>query len=569
MMPERVWHKSYAAGVPADIVFEEITMPEVLTRSARRFPDRPALIFLGRTIKFRELEGLVNRFACVLEKLGVKKGDRVATMLPNIPQAVITNFAVLKLGAVTALNNPLYTERELGPQLNDAGARLLVTLDTLLPKALILRNTTGIETIVACHLSDYLPAPLKHLFPFVKRDLYRKVLPERGVHEFRTLMGHQREIPIDSRADWNAVAALLYTGGTTGVSKGVMLTHANISVNVQQLRAWFSHLKDGEERMLAVFPFFHSAGHTLIQYFNVYAGWADVLVPRPETGTVIEMLKKFKPSVIPAVPTIYSGLLQDSRFLDLDLRFVKAFLGGAAPMTVDMMKKLGGLCNAAILDIYGMTETAPLVTCAPWGGRIKPGTVGLPVPGTDMKIVDLEAGNRELPAGEIGEIAFRGPQIMKGYHNQPEETAAVLRAGWMYTGDIGFMDGEGYLTIVDRKKDMIVASGYNVYPKEIDEILLGHPLILEACTIGVPDPYRGETVKACIVPRPGAALGAEEVVAYCRDMLASYKVPKQIEFLAALPKSSVGKVLRRERRELEGAKRAGAETSGNGAEGHM
>ncbi|HPX19363.1 MAG: long-chain fatty acid--CoA ligase [Pseudomonadota bacterium] len=556
---QRVWHKHYNPDVPAELAFDRTTLSEMLSRSAQNFPDVTALIYMGKKICYRELNGLVNRFARALEALGVKKGDTVAVMLPNIPQAVIANYAVFRIGAVAAQNNPLYTERELTYQLADSDAKALVTLDLLLPRAKKIQSETKIETIITCHINDYLPFPKKQLFPYVKKGMYRKVVRQPGVFQFMDLLAQYPGDPMPDKAGWDDVGALLYTGGTTGVSKGVMLTHANMSCNVQQLRWWFPDLKEGCESMMGVFPFFHSAGFTGIQNLCMATASTIVLVPRPEPGIIIELLKKFKPCYLPGVPTIFVALLNDKRFTSMDLTFIKGFIAGAAPLSVETIRELKRLTGGDIINVYGLTEITPMGTASPWKGTIKPGTVGIPLPNTDLKIVDLDDPTKELKQGEAGEILFKGPQVMKGYYKKPEETAAVLRDGWLHTGDIGFLDEDGYLTIVDRKKDMIVASGFNIFPQEVDEVLMEHPRILEACTIGVPDSYRGEAPKSYVVLKDGGTLSAEEIVEFCKKRLAPYKVPRQIEFIDELPKTPVGKILRREVKELDRKKREAGE----------
>ncbi len=561
---ERTWHKSYPAGVPKEIGFERMTMPEALTRAALRFPDVTALIYMGRKISYASLDSLVNRFAKALTAVGVKRGDTVAMLLPNIPQVVIANFAAWRIGAVASQNNPLYTERELTYQLHDADAVVLVTLDLLLPRALKVKPDTKVKHIITCHISDYLPFPKKQLFPFVKKQMFRKVEPMPGVSEFMELVARYDDSPIRDRAGWDEVGTLIYTGGTTGISKGVMLTHANMSCNVQQLRTWFHDLKEGDgSSMLAIFPFFHSAGFTGIQNLTVWGGWTDVLVPRPEPAAIIEQLRKFRPTFVPGVPTIFIALLNNAEFRNMDLRFIKGFVAGAAPLSVETINDLKGLTGGDLINVYGLTEITPMGTVSPWKGEIKPGTVGVPLPSTDLKIVDVDTGTIEMKQGETGEICFRGPQVMKGYYNKPEETANVLKDGWLFTGDIGFLDEDGYLTIVDRKKDMIVASGFNIFPQEIDEILFSHPKVLEACTIGIPDAYRGEAPKSFVVPKPGEQLAREELIAFCKERLTAYKVPKEIEFMTDLPKSAVGKVLRKELREMDRKNREVAAGAGS------
>jgi long-chain acyl-CoA synthetase len=542
---ERIWHKRYPAGVPAEIVFEKITMPEVLTRTASRFPDRVGLLFMGTKITYREMEALVNRFSRALTKLGVRKGDKVAMILPNVPQLVIAEYAAFRIGGVNVMNNPLYTEKELSYQINDSDSTVLVTLDMFFPIARKLQESTTAKTVILCSLADYLPEPLKPMFPPVD------VPAQAGVYRFMDLINAQPDSPVENVPALDDLGALIYTGGTTGVSKGVMLSHANISYNTQQFRSWFPAFKDGEESMLAIFPFFHAAGWTGLQNTSIYAGWTDILVPRPEPDRILDLLEKFRPSLFPGVSTIFVALLNNERFQKMDLSFVKAYLTGSAPMAVDTIRQIKARRDVPMINVYGLTEITPMGTATPWGGDEKPGTVGIPLPNTDLKIVDLEAGKKEMKIGEAGEICFRGPQVMMGYYKKPGETAAVLEDGWLKTGDIGIMDEDGYITIVDRKKDMIIASGFNVYPKEIDELLMTHPKVLEVCTIGVPDAYRGENVKVYVVVKSGQTMTEEEVTSFCRESLAAYKVPKMVRFIDALPKSAVGKILRRELRDLD------------------
>lgn len=340
------------------------------------------------------------------------------------------------------------------------------------------------------------------------------------------------------------------------MSKGVMLSHKNISCNTQQFRAWFPDIKDGEISIVGTFPIFHSAGFTAIQNMMIWSCWEHVMIPRPEPKGLVELLKKCRPQYLPGVPAIFVGLLSNPEFREMDLSFIKGFFSGAAPLAADTIRDLKDLTGATILEVYGMTETTPVATATPWGGAIKPGSVGIPVPDTDVKVVDLESGEAELPVGDTGEIIIKGPQNMMGYYKKPEETACTLRDGWVYTGDIGFFDSDGYLSVVDRKKDMVIASGYNIYPVEIDNILFDHPKILEACAVGIPHEYRGETLKAFIVVNEGETITEEEVIAYCTERLAAYKVPKMIEFIDELPKTAVGKVLRRELRDMEIKKQA-------------
>lgn len=550
-MEERIWHKAYAKGVPRSLDYEEITLHDALERTAKRFPDTVALIMMGKKITYRELNELVNRFANALTVLGIRKGDKVALLLPNIPQVVIASYAVFRLGAVVVMNNPLYTESELEHQLNDSGSRMAIGLDLLTPRMLKLKDKTGIESIIACHIRDYLPFPKKQLFPFVKKQMHRETDPKEGVYDFLDLVKKYPATPPEVSVAFHDLAALLYTGGTTGVSKGVMLTHQNCSVCVQQLKAWVFDAVEGKDRMLGTFPAFHVAGFTTGMNTAVFRGLTYILIPRPEPGIVLEMTRKYRPDWFPCVPTIFVGVLHHPDFSKTDFSCVKGCVSGAAPLPIETINQWQERVGAGIVECYGLTETATLSHANPWRGKTKVGSVGVPVPDTDCRIVDVETGTRDLPQGEAGEILVKGPQVTQGYYHNPAETAQAIRDGWLYTGDIGYMDEEGYLFIVDRKKDMIIAGGYNIYPRDIDEVLYTHPKIQEACAVGLPDPYRGETVKAFIVLKAGETLTEEEVIAFCREKLAAYKVPKLVEFMPELPKSTVGKVLRRKLREME------------------
>ena len=554
-MEERIWHKSYASPVSPSIDYEKITLEQALTRTAQRFPNVIALDMMGKRISYRELEALVNRFAAVLSDLGVAKGDRVAMILPNMPQMIIATYAAWRIGAVVVMNNPLYTERELTHQLGDSESKVAVTFDLLVPRMLSIRKNTGIEKIVACHIRDYLPFPLKQLFPIVKKQMHRPVAPGEDALEFMDLLKAAPEKPAPVDVGFDDLAALLYTGGTTGVSKGVMLTHGNLSINVQQFKALLYDMEEGNERVLGILPFFHSAGFTAGMNTCIYRGFTDVLVPKPDLDIFIKMIKKHRPSIFGGVPTMYVGLLNHPNLPPKpELSFIKGSVSGAAPLALETLKHWEDRVGAQIIEVYGMTEMSPISHANPWGGRTKAGSVGIPFPDTDCRVVDVETGEKEMPVGEPGEILLKGPQQMQGYYKRPDETRDSIRDGWFYTGDIGYMDEDGYLFVVDRTKDMIIAGGFNIYPRDIDEILYEHPKILEACTIGLPDAYRGETVKAFVVLQPGQTMTEKEVMDYCREKLAAYKVPKMVEFTDDLPKSAIGKVLRRELKEKELAK---------------
>jgi long-chain acyl-CoA synthetase len=550
-MEEKVWYKSYVPGVPHHIDFEKLTIPQALSRSAERFGDRNAISYMGRSITFRKLDGLVNSFARALADIGVGPGDKVAIVLPNIPQTIIANMAVYRLGAVVALNNPLYTEHELAYQFNDADAKVAITLSVLVPRITGIMKDTAVEKVISCQINTYLPFPKKQLFPLVKKQMYRKIAADDKVLRFEDMIGRYPSTPVEDRSAWDELSTLIYTGGTTGIAKGVMLSHANISCNVQQFKSWFPDLAEGEEAIMGNFPIFHAAGFTACQNFMLWMGWEHVMIPRPEPKAIVELLKKYRPGFLPGVPSIFVGLLADDEFRKMDLKFIKGFFSGAAPLAADTIRDLKELTGATILEVYGMTETTPIATVTPWGGEIKAGTVGCPLPDTDIRIVDIVEGNKEVPPGETGEVVIGGPQVMMGYYKKPDETRDALRDGRVYTGDIGFFDEDGYLSIVDRKKDMVISAGYNVYPVEVDNVLFDHPKVLEACCVGISDSYRGESLRAFVVVREGETLSSNEVIAFCKERLAAYKVPREVVFLDELPKTVVGKILRRELRELE------------------
>jgi len=548
---KKPWFDFYPEGVPRTIDYEETTLHEAFLRAAKEFPRKPALTFMGKVIDYEELLDLVNRFAASLSEMGVKKGSKVATLLPNLPQMVIAYYAALSLGASMVLNNPLYTDRELEHQLNDSESEFLVTLDLLAPRMIALKPKTGVKEIIICHINDYLPFPKKQLFPIVKKDMFRKIEKQEGVHEFLDLVKKAKPNPPKVKVTFDDIACFQYTGGTTGVSKGVLLTHGNLSKNVQQIIAWFPEFNPGEEVELGVLPFFHSFGMTTVMNLSLWNAWNIILIPRPEPQAILEALDAYKPTFMPAVPTMYVGMLRHPDFKKYDVTSLKGCFSGAAPLPMEVIREFEEATGSQICEAYGLSETSPAATINPFGGQTKVGSIGLPIPDTDLRIVDLETGKKEMPVGESGEVIIKGPQVTSGYYKRPDETKEAVRDGWLYTGDIGMMDEEGYFYIVDRKKDMIIAGGYNIYPRDIDEVLFEHPKVVEACAIGVPHEYRGETVKAYVVLKPGETSTEEEMIAYCKEKLAAYKVPKIIEFIDDLPKSAVGKILRKELRASE------------------
>jgi len=528
-------------------------MANALIDSARDYPNHKAIDFLGRSCSYKELLRQCRKMANALKSLGVAKGDRLAIMLPNCPQAVISYYAGLMAGAVIVQTNPIYTERELHFQLVDSGATVLVTLDLLMSRVNKAIENTAVRHIIVTSLSDELPFPKNILYPIKRRKEYPnlqfkfKSLP--GLQRWASVLKKGEDIPICEEVEADTDLAMIqYTGGTTGRPKGVMLTHANLFANTVQVAVWLYRMERGKERYLAALPLFHVFGLTVLLNQAIYLAGTILLVPRFEPQMVLETIRRCKPTVFPGAPTMYISMLNHSHVTESDLGSVRICVSGAAPLPRDVQEKFEQKSGGRLCEGYGLTEASPVTHCNPvWGFR-KAGTVGVPLPDTEVRIVG-EDSLESLPAGSIGELAIRGPQVMLGYWNRQEETAAVLQDGWLRSGDLGTMDEDGFFTIIDRKKDIILAGGYNVYPREVEEVLFEHPAVKETVVLGVPDPYRGETVKAYIVLKEGWQVSEMQLDRWCRGRLAAYKVPKQFEFRTNLPLSLIGKVLRRKLRE--------------------
>jgi long-chain acyl-CoA synthetase len=556
---EEKWRANYPEDVPRHLEYPDMPVHGLLEEAAREFPDRVATIFIGGKLTYRQLVDKVYRMAAALADLGVKKGDRVAVMLPNCPQMVISYYAISKAGGVVVAMNPLYVERELEHQIKDAGAKIIIGLDLLSQRIMNVREPAGLETCVWTGIKDFLPFPLSALYPLKAKREGNFVQPPSGPahHQFTDLLRRYGPRPPELEFDpAEDLCCLQYTGGTTGVSKGCMLTHRNMVVNATQVHRWYPETRVGQEVIMTVLPLFHSYGMTCCMNLASAIGATMVLQPRFIIEDILKAIDRWKPTLFPGAPTMYIGINNHPDVRKYDLKSVKACLSGSAPLPVEVQKKFEEATGAYLSEGYGLSEASPVTHSNPLFGRRKEGSIGLPLPDTVSKVVDLETGEKEVPVGETGELILKGPQVMKGYWNRPDETAETLRDGWLYTGDIAKMDEDGYTYIVDRKKEMILAGGYNVYPREIEEVLYEHPAVLEAAAIGVPDEYRGETVKVFIVTKPGHQLTAEEVVEYCRGKLARYKVPKYVEFRSELPRTIIGKVLRRVLAEEEQRKRA-------------
>ena len=554
---EKPWLAHYENEVPHTIDYPKIPLHRTLEDSAAKYPNQAAIklvlrymgpLTMGATLTYRQLMDQVNRFAAAMAALGVKKGDRVALMLPNLPQFVISFYGALKLGAIVVNTNPTYTAREIEHQFSDAGAETVVLLSAFYGKLKEAQPNTQIKRVIIADVPDYVPAPFNSM---VKRKLHEDGLmvdvPEgNGVYAFRKLLDAHPEAPPQVAVSHEDTAFFQYTGGTTGVPKAAMLSHFNLVANTVQVRRWMVTLEDGKERVMGAIPFFHVYGMTVAMSLAMYLGAELIVVPNPRPiDGVMKAIDKERATVFPGVPTMYIGIINHPDVGKYDLKSVKACISGAAPLPMDVQTRFGEITGGRLVEGYGLTEAAPVSHCNPIYGQRKAGSIGLPFPDVEAKIMDYDKFV-EKPQGEEGELWLRGPQVMQGYWGRPDETAKTITAdGWLRTGDIARMDSDGYFYIVDRLKDIIIASGFNVVPREVEEVLFEHPKVQEAVVAGVPDAYRGETVKAYVVLRSGEAATADELIAFCAERLAPYKVPKQVEFRSELPKTQVGKFLRR------------------------
>ena len=522
---------------------------EILRQATAEVPDATATVFLGAELTFAEIRKRTDKFATALSRLGIKQHDRIGIQLPNCPQYLIAAFAVLRLGAIVVNVNPLYTARELGVVANDSGMRALIVLDVLAPVAATVRQQiSGLETLIVTSAAEYSPAavPCSEIEGALRLSDMIAGIAETDLPN----------VSIDPEKD---IAVLQYTGGTTGTPKGAMLTHYNIFANVVQAEGWvFRPTRRGENTFLLVIPFFHIYGFTVGMVGGVWHGVRQVLIPKYDVEALLTAIRDYTPTYFPAVPTIYISLLNHPRAKEYGLDRVRAFNSGSAPLPVEIIERFEKVTGGTLCEGYGLSEASPVTHTTASLARRKPGSIGLPIPDTDCKIVDLETGELLMPLGEEGELCIAGPQIMRGYWNHPAETANALRQDeqgriWLYTGDVARMDEDGYFYIVQRKKDMIIVSGFNVYPSEVEGVLYTHPAVLEVAVIGVPDSYRGECVKACIVLKQSANTSVEELKAHCERELAEFKVPRFYEIRESLPKTAVGKILHRMLRE-EGKK---------------
>ncbi len=575
MTDHRSWFASYPPDVPHSLEpYPKESVFALLRNAVAGFPDKPALAFFGAHMTYATLLKEVERFSAVLAGLGVGRGDRVGMILPNCPEYVIAFFACQRLGAVAVGNNPLYTERELQHQITDSGAKVMIVLDQIYHRFGKIRDAAGVQEVIAVKLNHYMPVPIRWLAPLkFKGDARKHGTPLPFVptgHHIRwwaDVMKQAGPAPREATIEdpTTELAALVYTGGTTGLSKGAMLSHSNLVANARQASAWLNVVRQGEDGIVAALPFFHSFG-TLVMDFAITKAAKLVLLPRFEIDMALKAMSKEKPSLFPGVPRMYIALNQDPRTPKHDLASLKACISGAAPLPMAVAKRFEEITGGAkVVEGYGLSECSPVTHANPLVGERKEGSIGMPLPDTDVRLVDLEEPDREVAQGERGEMCIRGPQVMLGYWNRPDESGLMIRDEWLHTGDVAIMDEQGYFSIVDRIKDMILVSGFNVYPTEIEAVLYGHPKILKCAVVGVPDDTTGERMKAFIVLKPGESATADEIVSWCRDPeqgLTGYRVPKDIEFREELPETLIGKVLRRVLQDEEHRKREAAGTAG-------
>jgi long-chain acyl-CoA synthetase len=575
MSEERPWLHSYPSDVPRSLApYPEESVFAMLESSARRFPDRPAIAWFGKHLTYAELLGEVERCSAMLGDLGVGKGDRVALIMPNSPPFTIAFYACMRLGAVAVGNNPIYTTREMRHQLADAETNVVLVADLMYADFAPVFAELGIEHVVVTRLNDYMPLLKKLLAPtlkFKKQQLangkpWPPVAKDAPVLRWAAALEDAGPAPpVANVRPMDDVAVLIYTGGTTGIAKGAMLSHHNITSNARQSGAWFPSIEEGREALLAALPFFHSYG---LLAMNLSVLIAAKLIPMPnprDIHMILELTQHEKPTLFPGVPRLYVAVNEHPDVGKFDLKSIMACVSGAAPLPVAVAKEFERVTGGGqLVEGYGLTECSPVTHANPFNGPRKPGHIGMPIPDTDVRVMSLDDPDKEMPTGEPGELCIKGPQVMLGYWRRPEETALAIRNGWFHTGDVAVMDTEGYFKIVDRLKDMIIVSGFNVYPNEVEDVLYHHPAISKAAVIGLPDDRTGERVKAYVILRDGQRLTAEELIAWCKDPeqgLTGYRAPKEIEFRDSLPETLVGKVLRRALQEEERVKREAAATA--------
>lgn len=550
-MEDHQWLKLYDKGVPQHIDYPAVPLFGLLEESARKYPDSPCTIFKGAVITYREMNAITDQLAAGIAALGVKKGDRVGIFMPNTPQFVITFFAVLKAGGVVVSINPLYSAREIIHQVNDAGIEIMFVMSNFYKLIKKTQSDTKIKKVIVSNLKEYLPPIVSLLFTLAKEKKggFRVELDQGDIWFKELIALHKPEERPKLDIGPDDIAIFQYSGGTTGISKGAIALHRNLVANALQVRSWIPGAVDGKETVLMAIPLFHVYGMVAGMLFAIYSGAGMVMIPNPrDMKDVLTSIQKYKASIFPGVPTMYNAINNnpDVKAGKYNLSSIKGCISGSAPLMRETKERFEALTGGKLVEGYGLSEAPTATHCNPLYGDVRTGSIGLPLPDVDCRIISLEDEVTPLKPGEIGELVIQGPQVMKGYHNMPTETANTLRDGWLYTGDIAKMDEDGYFYIVDRKKELIKPGGYQVWPREVEEVISSYPKVLEVGVAGVMDAYRGETVKAWVVLKPGETASEEEIREYCKKNMAKFKVPTEIEFKTELPKTTVGKVLRRE-----------------------
>ncbi len=559
---EKPWLKFYDEGVPHTLEYPEVPLHWYLEESARKYPDSIATILPGRfgdtKLTYKELNELANRLANALIDLGVKKGDRVALYMPNCPQFIIGYYAILKAGGIVVATSPLYSPREVEHQFNDSGAETVIILSLFYPVVKGVQAKTKVKNVIVTNIKEHLGGMDRLLFTLLmeKKEGHRVELAEGDLWLKDLLERYPPDAPkIDVSHD--DMALFQYTGGTTGIPKAAVILHRSLVANALQAGAFLPDMKMAGEIHLAAIPLFHVFGMVATMAHAVSIAGAMVFITNPrDIDALLKAINKYKPTIFMGVPTMYNAINSHPDIARYDVKSIRACISGSAPLAMAVKQRFEELTGGKLVEGYGLTEAPTASHANPIYGKNVEGSIGLPLPDVEAKIVDLETGTKDLPVGEVGELVLRSPNVMQEYWNMPQETAIALREGWLYTGDIAKMDEEGYFYIVDRKKDMIIASGFNVYPREVEDVLYEHPKIQDAAVAGITDPRRGETVKAWVVLKPGETATVDEIRDFCKDKLAKYKIPYSVEFRDELPKTMVGKVLRRMLAEEEAAKQA-------------
>lgn len=548
---DKPWTKHYDQGVRPEVDLPKHSLASILKKSASESPNKTAVIFQGNKITYRELDDAVDAVAAGLAASGFKKGDRAVIYMPNTPQFIIIYFGILRAGGIVTATNPLYSERELQHQLQDCGAETIFVMSRYYHSLKNVQANTNVKRIIVTHIKTYLPFKLRTLYGlFKEKKSGDKVSLQAGDTWFKDFlaMGKNAARP-NMDVTGEDTALLQYTGGTTGVAKGAIAVHANLAANARQLQEWIPDLGYGKEVFISAIPFFHSYGMVTSMILPISIAAKMVVIPDPRNLTdVMKSIQKYKATFFPGVPTLYVAINNHPEILagKYDLTSIRACVSGSAPLMAETKKRFEEITGGKLVEGYGLTESHVVSHANPLLGDNRMGSIGLPIPNISCRIVDAVDGDQELPVGGIGELLLKGPNIMRGYWNMPEESANALRDGWLYTGDIARMDDDGYFYIEDRKKDLIIAGGYNIYPREVEEVLMSHPAVVEVAVAGVEDPKRGETVKAWVVKKENDPTTEQEMITWSKTQLAKYKYPRIIEFRSELPKTSVGKVLKRE-----------------------